>query len=88
MNEIKKNFISNKETKIKINSTESRGSVLSLSNSNLRRDVYGNPISKKIKNHKISFADEMVNKKQLVEIVIVTSFRDYLKTEMEGKYEI
>ena len=85
MNDNQKNSISNKETKIKINSSQSRGSVISFSNSNPRRDVYGNLISKKIRNHKISFADEVVNQKELVEIISVCSYREYLKMEIPGK---
>lgn len=82
MNEITKNSISNKETKIKINSVNQRGSLISLNSSNLRRDAYGNPISKKIKNHKISFADEVGRQKPLVDIIVVTSYRDFHRSDI------
>jgi len=84
MNEITKNSISNKETKIKINSANQRGSLISLNSSNHRRDAYGNPISKKIKNHKISFADELGSQKPLVDIIVVSSYRDYHRSDISG----
>lgn len=84
MSEIRKNTISNKETKIKINSANPRNSLISLNHKNQRKDVYGNPISKKIKNHKISFADDGTNNKKLVEIIVVDSYRDFHKSETDG----
>jgi hypothetical protein len=84
MSEITKNSISNKETKIKLNSASSRGSLISLNGLNQRKDIYGNPISKKIKNHKISFADEVGKDKKFVEIIVVNSYRDYHRAEKEG----
>jgi hypothetical protein len=84
MKEITKNTISNSENKIKVNASRE-----SLSNgvtySTTRKDVYGNMISKKMKKHKISFADELESEKQLTEIITVASYRVFNKIEDQGK---
>jgi hypothetical protein len=82
MNEISKNTISSSEKKIKINSLNSG---LQLGNSSQRKDAFGNPISKKVKNHKISFADQIDTKeKKFIEIKLVSSYREYNKVEEGG----
>ncbi len=88
MNEIRRISISNKENKIKINPTKSRNSLNNLNPSNQRKDMYGNVISKKIKNHKISFADEVGTKKELSETIVVSSHRDYHRNMELGNQKL
>ena len=46
-----------------------------------RKDVYGNIISKKIKQHKISFADQIENTRNFVETKQVVSYKLYNQSQ-------
>jgi hypothetical protein len=89
MNELNKNIILNSDNKIKFGSQNSgTSSSLNLVN-NQRKDIYGNVISKKIKKHRISFADEIENTRDFVEVKTVNSYRQYNKISVEeGKFFI
>ena len=79
---INRNTISNKETKIKLNNNNNNTTKnISLGNFRQRKDSFGNPISKKNKNHKVTFIDE-IEKRKLAEIKSVKSYRNYNKYEI------
>lgn len=75
---INRNTISNKETKIKFNNNIESTKNISLGNLRQRKDSFGNPISKKNKNHKVTFIDQF-EKQKLAEIKNVKSYRNYNK---------
>ena len=79
MNEINRNVISNSDNMIKLGTlSKSPNSHSIISTHQTRKDVYGNTISKKIKMHKISFADQVQNNTiKFVEIKTVRSYRTF-----------
>ena len=87
MTEINKNIISNSDHKIKINTLNHHSRTSLGLNINTRKDAYGNVISKKLKRHRISFADQVENSREFVEIKAVKSFRNEykIKNEEEGR---
>jgi hypothetical protein len=81
MTEINRSVFSNTENRIKLGSlTKSTNSNTFTNSTTVRKDVYGNIISKKVKSHKICFADQIQNSsKKLVEVKTVHSFRNFNK---------
>lgn len=47
----------------------------------IRKDKFGNVISKKIKNHKISFSDQIGNNQEIAEVKKVESYKEIYKPE-------
>jgi hypothetical protein len=84
MSEINKNIISNLENKIKLGSlNKSLNSSLDILKPHNRKDKFGNSISKILKKHKVSFADQVENSREFVEIKVVSSYRVYYKKQIE-----
>jgi hypothetical protein len=73
MSNSEKNEISNKESQIKINNSNS---IIQNGVTNLRRDYHGNLILKTNRGkHRITFIDSVDRTKQLAEITLVESFK-------------
>jgi replication fork clamp-binding protein CrfC len=53
-----------------------------IDNSFQRKDCFGNIISRKIKKHKICFPDNLDNRRQIAEIQIVTSYKQFYETSI------
>jgi hypothetical protein len=80
MTEISKRTISSLDNKVMLN--YGSNSSLNPNSPTIRRDFYGNVISKRIKQHKICFADQVDNNpKQFVEIKVVNSYRNYNRND-------
>ncbi len=81
MTEINRSVFSNTENRIKLGSiNKSYNSNTLTTSTNVRKDVYGNIISKKVKSHKICFADQIENcTKKFVEVKTVHSYRNFNK---------
>lgn len=96
MNEIDKNKIKS-ELKLKVEplgpmtglssySTNGSYSSIPIMSPKVRKDCFGNVISKKFKRHKISFADQVDNSKVFIEVNKVKSYRLFNRSqEEEGK---
>jgi hypothetical protein len=87
MTEINRSVFSNSETKIKLGSFNKSINSNSLTTATtLRKDVFGNTISKKVKTHRICFADQVQNNTtKLVEVKTVHSYRKFNKLKDEDE---
>jgi hypothetical protein len=89
MTDINQNVISNTDNKVKLESlNKNLNSSLNDLQPAVRKDKFGISISKILKKHKISFADQVENSNKLVEIKLVTSYREHNKqlNERENNY--
>lgn len=72
MTDVFRKSVSSEESKVVL---KSESNLKGLSRS--RTDKFGNVISKRLKNHKISFPDEVDKSKRLVDVNMVDSYKKY-----------